>query len=117
MFDIIFIELYYFISLISGKLPESIVEDNNVKVLINTREENQFYLDCSRLITLFFLCLDSFYSVTWLNNTQENLIHKEIDNFKYTLVDLLSIYSKYGYKIKTFFLSLFAEKINHNKCL
>ena len=110
------LELYYFISLLSLKLDTK--EDNNIdnfKMFSNFNDEEEFYLNITKICSLYFICLDSFYSVTWLNSTQMNLIQKEIDNFKYTLINLISIYSKYGCQIKTYFLSLFAEKINEKK--
>jgi hypothetical protein len=113
------LELYYFISLISEKFPESKddknMNDKYLQTKNNSNEEEEFLLNISRICEFFFICLDSFYSVSCLNSTQENVFQKEIDNFKYTLVDLISIYSKYGYKIKTFFLKLFAQKIKEKK--
>ena len=112
------LELYYFISLISGKLSEIDDKDKNgqnFKIFTNTFDEEDFYLNISKICSLFFLCLDSLNSITCLNSVQEEVIQKEIDNFKYTLIDLISIYSKYGCRIKTYFLSLFVEKINEKK--
>ena len=110
------LELYYFISLLSLKLDTKDDKTiDNFKIFSNFNDEEEFYLNITKICSLFFICLDSFYSVTWLNNTQENLIQNEIDNFKFTLIDLISIYSKYGCQIKTYFLSLFAEKINEKK--
>ena len=110
------LELYYFISLLSLKLDSKDDKTlDNFKIFSNFNDEEEFYLNITKICSLFFICLDSFYSVTWLNNTQENLIQNEIDNFKFTLIDLISIYSKYGCQIKTYFLSLFAEKINEKK--
>ena len=111
------LELYYFISLISSQISE--IKDENqlkkFKIFKSSLEEEDFYLNISKICSLFFFCLDSFNSQTCLNNTQEKMIQYEIDNFKYTLIDLVSIYSKYGCKIKSYFLSLFVQKISEKK--
>ena len=111
------LELYYFISLISLKISEIKDEKKlkNFKVFEDPSDEEEFYLNISKICNLFFFCLDSLNSITCLNNSQEKMIQKEIDNYKYTLVDLISIYCKYGCKIKTYFLSLFVEKISEKK--
>ena len=113
------LELYYFISLISLKISEFKKNGNNdiknFKYFNNVTEEEDFYLNISKICSLFFFCIDSLNSITCLNNTQDNLFHKEIENFKYTLIDLITIYSKYNCKIKTYFLSLFVEKISEKK--
>ena len=113
------LELYYFISLLSSRLSE-IKEDKdknpkNFQLFENSLEEEDFYLNISKICSLFFVCLDSLNNITCLNSAQEKMIQKEVDNFKYTLIDLVSIYSKYGCKIKTYFLSLFVEKISEKK--
>ena len=113
------LELYYFISCLSSKLSE-IKDDkgnipNNFQLFANSLEEEDFYLNISKICSLFFFCLDSLNNITCLNNIQEKIIKKQVDNFKYTLIDLVSIYSKYGCKIKTYFLSLFVEKISEKK--
>ena len=112
------LELYYFISLLSLKLDskdDKTIDKNKIKIFSNFNDEEEFYLNITKICSLFFYCIDLFCSVTWLNSTQEKLVQNEIDNFKYTLIDLISIYSKYGCQIKTYFLSLFAEKINEKK--
>ena len=111
------LELYYFISLISAKFSDikNDQEKQNFKYFTNTSDEEDFYLNISKICSLFFLCLDSLNSITCLNSVQEGAIQNEIDNFKYTLIDLVSIYSKYGCSIKTYFLSLFVEKISEKK--
>ena len=113
------LELYYFISILSSKLSE-IKEDKDkkpqsFKLFENSLEEEDFYLNISKICSLFFICLDSFNNITCLNSIQEKMIKKEVDSFKYTLIDLVSIYSKYGCRIKTYFLSLFVEKISEKK--
>ena len=109
------LELYYFISLISDKIQE--VKDNKTKIKIfsNPIDEEDFYLNISKICSLFFFCIDSLNSLSCLNKSQEEIIKNEIDNFKYTLIDLISIYCKYDCKIKSYFLSLFVEKINEKK--
>ena len=111
------LELYYFIGLFSSKISELKEEDKNIKINIfsNTTEEEEFYINISKICNLFFFCIDSFNSITCLNSLQEKIFQNEIDNFKYTLSDLVSIYSKYGYKIKIYFLRLFIEKLSEKK--
>ena len=111
------LELYYFISVISSKISE--IKDETklkkFKIFENNVDEEDFYLNISKICSLFFFCLDTLNSITCLNSSQEKMIQKEIDNFKYTLIDLISIYCKYGCKMKTYFLSLFVEKISEKK--
>ena len=113
------LELYYFISLISLKIAEFKKDINNdiknFKCFGNVTEEEDFYLNISKICSLFFLCIDSLNSIKCLNSSQEQSFQKEILNFKYTLIDLISIYSKYNCKIKTYFLSLFVEKMREKK--
>ena len=106
------LELYYFINILSFQIKENKENKNN---LIQLKEQQDVYLNVSRICSLFFFCLDSFNSNILINKSQKDLIQKEIDNFKYTLNDLISIYSKYNFKIKTYFLSLFVEKISEKK--
>ena len=115
------LELYYFISLLSFKLSETNEnkqeDDKNetIKVFKNLSEKEDFYINLTNICSLFLLCVDSFNSITCLNSSQENMFQNEIDNFKYTLYDLISMYSKYGCKINTYFLGLFVEKITKKK--
>ena len=112
-------ELYYYICFISQKLSdEKNKNENNLKnfkIFKNNLEQEDFYLNITKICSLFFFCFDSLNSIKCLNSVQENMIQNEIDNFKYTLIDLITIYSKYGCKIKSYFLSLFVEKINEKK--
>ena len=106
------LELYYFINIICSKINEN---ENNKKSVIQLIEQQDVYLNVSRICTLFFFCFDSLNSNINVNNAHYNLIKNELDNFKYTLIDLISICSKYDCKFKTFFLSLFVEKISEKK--
>ena len=106
------LELYYFINIISLKINEDKNDKNSVIQLI---EQQDVYLNVSRICSLFFFCFDSLNSNIIVNNAHYNLIKNELDNFKYTLIDLISICSKYECKFKTFFLSLFVEKISEKK--
>ena len=104
------LELYYFINVLSLRLNEE-KKDN-----ANTLNDNQnVYLKISTICSLFFFCLDSLNSNIILTKIHYDLIQKELDNFKYTLIDLITIYSKYNCKIKKYFLSLFVEKISEKK--
>jgi hypothetical protein len=115
------LELYYFISLLSFKLAET--NDNKqendknktIKIFENFSAKEDFYINLTNICSLFLLCIDSFNSITCLNSSQKNMFKNEIDNFKYTLYDLISMYSKYGCKINTYFLGLFVEKITKKK--
>ena len=107
------LELYYFINILCSELNEG--KNNNNKTIIKLNEQQNVYLNISRISSLFFFCLDSLNSNIFINNSQYNFIKKEIDNFKYTLIDLISLYSKYDCKIKTYFLSLFVQKISEKR--
>ena len=58
------LELYYFISLISVKLSEIKNDENkdknnqNFKIFTKSFDEEDFYLNISKICSLFFLCLD-----------------------------------------------------------
>ena len=104
------LELYYFINVLSLRLNEE-KKDNNS----NLNDSQNVYLNISTICSLFFFCLDSLNSNIIQTKIHYDLIQKEIDNFKYTLIDLITIYSKYNCKIKIYFLSLFVEKISEKK--
>ena len=104
------LELYYFINVLSLRLNEE-KKDN----ISNLNDNQNVYLNISTICSLFFFCFDSLNSNIIVNKMQYDLIQKEIDNFKYTLIDLITIYSKYNCKIKIYFLSLFVEKISEKK--
>ena len=57
------LELYYFISLISLKISEFKKNENNdiknFKYFNNVTEEEDFYLNISKICSLFFFCIDS----------------------------------------------------------
>ena len=115
------LELYYFISLLSFKLAETNEnkqendKNKTIKIFENFSAKEDFYINLTNICSLFLLCIDSFNSITCLNSSQKNMFKNEIDNFKYTLYDLISMYSKYGCKINTYFLGLFVEKITKKK--
>ena len=108
------LELYYFINILSLQLNDE-KNDINSKNVINLNDKQDVYLNISRICSLFFFCIDYLNSNTIMNNSQYFLLKKEVENFKYTLIDLISIYSKYNCKIKIYFLSLFVEKISEKK--
>ena len=117
------LELYYFISLLSSKIAE-INENNpdnandkskNVKIFTNFSDKEDFYINLTNICSLYLFCVDSFNSITCLNSSQESMFQNEIDNFKYTLYDLISMYSKYGCKMNTSILYLFVDKITKKK--
>ena len=83
-------ELYYFISIID-------IEKSNLNFLKNIN------MHITSICSLFFNCLTS------MNTMQEKFFMKEIDNFFYTLNDLIAINANYGYKINNIFLSLFGN--------
>jgi len=117
------LELYYFISLLSFKISEinennpnnSSDKNKNIKIFKNFNDEEDFYINLTNICSLFLFCIDSINSITCLNSSQESMFQNEIDNFKYTLYDLISMYSKYGCKMNTYFLGLFVDKITKKK--
>ena len=106
------LELYYFINIICTKIKEDKKNKNNI---IQLNEQQDLYLNISHICSLFFFCFDSLNSNIMINHIQYNLIKIELDNFKYTLIDLISLCCKYDCKLKTYFLSLFVEKISEKK--
>ena len=115
------LELYYFISLLSYNLSEinenkqEFDKNKTIKIFENFNDEEDFYINLTNICSLFLFCIDSINSITCLNSSQENMFQNEINSFKYTLNDLISMYSKYGYKINIYFLSIFVEKITKKK--
>ncbi len=115
------LELYYFISLLSFKISEinESKQDNdknkNIEIFTNINDKEDFYINLTKICSLFLFCIDSFNSITCLNSSQESMFQNEIDNFKYTLYDLISMYSKYGCKINNYFLAVFVDKITKKK--
>ena len=101
------LELYYFKSLLSSTLDND--KRNNIAVFKNSI--NLFFENLANIYSLFLFCIDYFNSITCLNDSQINLLQSEIENFKFALYDLISIYSKYGCKMNSIFLDSFIDKI------
>ena len=111
------IELYYFISLISLKIEEKSKDKttSNIKIFENCSEEEDIYTYLTEICSFFFTCLDYLNSSICFNSIQIDTFQKEIKNFQYTLIDLVTILSKYNCKIKIYFLKLFCQKIKEKK--
>jgi hypothetical protein len=117
------LELYYFISLLSSKISEingnkpdnDNNKNKNITIFTDINDKEDFYINLTKICSLFLFCIDSFNSITCLNSSQESMFQNEIDNFKYTLYDLVSMYSKYGCKINNYFLAIFVDKITKKK--
>ena len=108
------LELYYFKSLLSSKLDNVNDKRKNITIFKNFNDED-FYSYLTNIYSLFLFCIDSFNSITCLNKSQKSVLQNEIDNFKYSIYDLISIYSKYGCKMNSIFLGLFMDKITKKK--
>ena len=113
------LELYYLIGIISLKLENKNLdkEKNNIKIFDKVEEEEEFYTQLTSICTFFFTCVDSIDSSNCFNCKQISILQKEIVNFKYTLVDLVSILCKNNCKIKIYFLMLFCLKMKDKKYL
>ena len=110
-------ELYYFIGLISLNIEERNKDKttNNIKIFDNFSDEEDFYTYLTEICSFFFTCIDYLNSSICFNSVQIDMFQKEIQNFKYTLIDLITILSKYNCKIKIYFLKLFCQKIKEKK--
>ena len=106
-------------SIISLKIEEKTKDKLNKKIKIfdTINEEEDFYTYLTNICEFFFFCFDSLNSSNCFNNMQNEMFQREIQNFKYTLIDLVSILCKYNCKIKIYFLMLFCQKINERKYL
>ena len=113
------LDLYYLMSIISLKIEEKTKDKLNKKIKIfdTINEEEDFYTYLTNICEFFFFCFDSLNSSNCFNNMQNEMFQREIQNFKYTLIDLVSILCKYNCKIKIYFLMLFCQKINERKYL
>ena len=87
-------ELFYLIGVFSNLLKK-----NNNNIIIEEKDINEMNLNLTKILSLFFYCFNS-------KINDEDYQQKEIDNFFYTLNDTISIYAKYGFKIRSLFLSL-----------
>ena len=113
------LELYYLIGMVSLKLENenSYNQNNNIKIFDNANKEEEFYTQLTNICTIFFTFIDSFNSSIYFNDKQIEIFRKEIMNFKYTLIDLVSILCKNNCKIKIYFLMLFCLKMKDKKYL
>ena len=90
-------ELFYLISIFSQKLKQ-----NENLVTLDDIEKMNFNL--TKIVSFFFYCFNSkIFSI--------DLHINEINNFFYTLNDIISIYKKYRFKIKSLLLSLFINNL------
>ena len=96
------LQLYYLLGILSyiTKKDESTKNNPNINFSENDIKEINFNL--TKIITLFFYCYNSkIYTKD----------QKQIDNFLYTLNDVISAYNKYGFKIRKLLLSLFINNL------
>ena len=111
------LELYYLISVLSLKIEDKTKEktNKNINIFDKIIDEEDFYTYLTEICSFFFFCLDSLNSSICFNSTQNELFQNEIKNFKYTLIDLETILSKYNCKINIYFLMLFCQKLKEKK--
>ena len=111
------LELYYLMGVISIKIEEKIKDKDakNIQIFDSILDEEDFYTYLTEICNFFFICIDSLNSSICFNIMQTEMFQKEIQNFNYTLIDLVTILSKYNCKIKIYFLMLFCQKIKEKK--
>ena len=111
------LELYYLIGIISYKIEDQLKKENknNIKIFENLNEEEDFCSYLTQICSFFFYCLDLLITCNCLNNEQSEAFLKEIDNFKYTLIDLVTISCKYNCQIKIYFTMLFVQKMKEKR--
>ena len=114
------LELYYFMG-IMDTFSECNANNNNLDKGKNTNmkgdeldigimklreEKDLFYFKLQYIFNLFLYCLKG------INKTQEKKIKNDINNFFYTLNNLISLSSKNGFKIDLMFLTSITSNIN-----
>ena len=112
------LQLYYLIGIISLELENKNLEkeNNNINIFNNSSEEEEdFYTQLTDICTFFFTCADLLNSSICFNCNQIDIYQKELQNFQYTLIDLVTILCKNNCKIKIYFLMLFCLKMKEKK--
>ena len=69
---------------------------SNIKIFENFSEEEDIYTYLTEICSFFFTCLDYLNSSICFNSMQIDTFQKEIKNFQYTLIDLVTILCKYN---------------------
>ena len=90
------LELFYLISVFSKTL------EKNKNLVLEDLDIIKMNLYLTKILSLFFYCFNS-------NTHAKYLDINEINNFFYSLNDLISLYIKYGFKLKSLLLSLFVN--------
>ena len=93
-------ELFYLIGVFSNLLK------NNNNIILEEKDINEMNLNLTKILSLFFYCFNS-------KIYNEDYYQNEINNFFYTLNDIISIYAKYNFKIKSLFLSLIINNLQN----
>jgi hypothetical protein len=92
------LELYYFMGVVDWYSTSN--NENTFKEVQKLGDEKDLlYFKLQYIFNLFLYCLET------INGTQEKKNKKDIDNFFYTLNNLISLTSKNGFKIDLMFLS------------
>ena len=99
------LELYYLMGVLSSTLNKNTLTNTNNtnnknEYILNEKDIQEMNLNLTQILSLFFYCINSKIYVKELNQN-------EINNFFYTFNDIISIYTKYGFKIRSLLLSLF----------
>ena len=111
------LELYYLIGVISLKIEDNLKDKNikNIQIFDSITDEEDFYTYLTEVCNFFFVCIDALNSSICFNVLQNKMFQNEIKNFNYTLIDLVTMLSKYNCKMKIYFLMLFCQKIKEKK--
>ena len=92
------LQLYYLLGILSYTIKKDESTKINNDLIFGEKDIKEINLNLTKILTLFFYCFNSkIYKIE----------QKQIDNFLYTLNDLISAYNKYGFKIRKLLLSLF----------
>ena len=92
------LELFY----LMGVLSKLIHKNNNF--IFEEKDIKEANLNLTKILSLFFYCFNSKIYIEEINQN-------EINNFFYTLNDIISLYAKYGFKIRSLLLSLFINNL------
>ena len=97
------LELYYLIGGLSYKINQFEKKNNDKTFSLDENEINSANENLISICSIFFFCIKSKYFK--LCNSQE------INNFFYTLNDIIFIYQKYLFKMKKNFLNIFINEL------
>ena len=93
-------ELFYLIGVFSNLIK------SNGNIILEEKDISEMNLNLTKILSLFFYC---FNSKIYFEDYHQN----EISNFFYTLNDIISIYAKYGFKIRSLLLSLIINNLQN----